>query len=306
MTHEWSRRSLLKAGAATGIGAALGGMWSPASAAGAQAESVDLCAVTGTDAYQSTIKAIEQLGGMGRFVPKGATVGLLINHQFRNPGAHVNPDVAAAVAALCWEAGAKSVLSLKDERFTYWRRDGRGAEAARRITACSGNYAAVEIPRGQALKSVEIVTEFLTVDVLINVSVAKHHEGTNYACTLKNTMGALTYGTCQFFHFGHGKGGWYGDVGFLSQCVADLNRLRKPDLAVADATTILTTNGPFGPGKLATPQVVVAGVSAVSVDAYCTRFLNLTPAQVAMITRSAALGLGEADLGKVKSRELSI
>jgi len=51
---------------------------------------------------------------------------------------------------------------------------------------------------------------------------------------------------------------------------------------------------------------VVAGVSAVSVDAYCTRFLNLTPAQVAMITRAAALGLGEADLGKVKSRELSL
>jgi uncharacterized protein (DUF1501 family) len=59
MTHEWSRRSVLKAGAAMGIGAALGGMWSPASAAGAQAESVDLCAVTGADAYQSTIKAIE-------------------------------------------------------------------------------------------------------------------------------------------------------------------------------------------------------------------------------------------------------
>jgi len=306
MTHEWSRRSLLKAGAATGIGAALAQVWPSASAASVAAEPADLCAVTGTDAYQSTIKAVEQLGGMGRFVPKGATVGLLINHQFRNPGAHVNPDVAAAVAALCWEAGAKSVLSLKDERFTYWRREGRGAEAARRITACSGNYAAVEIPRGQALKSVEIVTEFLTVDVLINVSVAKHHEGTHYACTLKNAMGALTYGTCQFFHFGHGKGGWYGDVGFLSQCVADLNRLRKPDLAVADATTILTTNGPFGPGKLATPQVVVAGVSAVSVDAYCTRFLNLTPAQVAMIARSAALGLGEADLGKVKSRELNI
>ena len=218
----------------------------------------------------------------------------------------MNPDVAQAVAALCWEAGARAVLSLKDERFTYWRRDGRGAEAARRITACSGNYAAVEIPHGQALKTVEIVKEFLAVDVLINVSVAKHHEGTNYACTLKNAMGALTYGTCQFFHFGHGKGGWYGDVGFLSQCVADLNRLRKPDLAVADATTILTTNGPFGPGKLATPHTVVAGVSAVSVDAYCTRFLNLTPTQVAMITRSAALGLGEADLGKVKSRELSI
>ena len=304
MTREYDRRGFVRAGAAVAIGAAFAHVWP--SRPVAAAETVDLCSVTGADQYASTRMAIEQLGGMQRFVPTGSTVGLLINHQFRNPGTHVNPEVAQAVAALCWEAGARVVLSLKDERFTYWRRDGRGAEAARRITACSGNYAAVEIPRGQALKRVEIVKEFLTVDVLINVSVAKHHEGTNYACTLKNTMGALTYGTCQFFHFGHGKGGWYGDVGFLSQCVADLNQLRKPDLAVADATTILTTNGPFGPGKLATPHAVVAGVSAVSVDAYCTRFLNLTPAQVAMITRSAALGLGEADLGKVKSRELSL
>ena len=76
MTHEWSRRSVLKVGAATGIAAAFGGTWSPASAAGSEGDAVDLCAVTGTDAYQGTIKAIEQLGGMRRFVPQGSTVGL--------------------------------------------------------------------------------------------------------------------------------------------------------------------------------------------------------------------------------------
>ena len=119
-------------------------------------------------------------------------------------------------------------------------------------------------------------------------------------------MGAVTYGTCQFFHFGHGKGGWYGDVEFLSQCVADLNLLRAPDLAVADATTILTSNGPFGPGKLAKPNVVVAGTSAVSVDAYGARFLGLDAKRISMIVRSAALGLGEAEPAKVKTRELSI
>jgi len=306
LTREYGRRAFVRAGAAVGLGAVLARLWPAGQTTAAAAEAVDLCAVTGADHYQGARRAIEHLGGMSRFVPKGSTVGLLINHQFRNPGAHVSPDVAQAVATLCWEAGARAVLSLKDARFTYWRREGRGAEAARRMTACSGNYVTVEVPGGQALKTVEIVKEFLAVDALINVSVVKHHEGTNYACILKNAMGALTYGTCQFFHFGHGKGGWYGDVEFLSQCVADLHRLRKPDLAVADATTILTTNGPFGPGRLATPQVVVAGANAVSVDAYCTRFLNLTPTQVAMITRSAALGVGEADLGKVKSRELSI
>jgi uncharacterized protein (DUF362 family) len=164
----------------------------------------------------------------------------------------------------------------------------------------------VEVPRGQALRKAEVIKEFLGADVVINVSVAKDHEGTRYACVLKNAMGALTYGTCQFFHFGHGKGGWYGDVEFLSQCVADLNLLRKPDLAVADATTILTSSGPSGPGKLAKPQAVVAGASAVSVDAYCTRFLGLDAKHVSMIVRASALGLGEADLTKVKARELSI
>ncbi len=297
---------MLKAGAAMACGGALCGAWPRASAAGTAVESVDLCVVTGMDSYQSTLKAIEQLGGMSRFVPRGSAVGLLINHQFRNPGAHVNPDVAAAVAALCWESGAKSILSLKDERFTYWPRQGRAAEAVRGLTACSGQYVAVEVPRGKALRKAEVVKELLAADVLVNVSVAKDHEGTRYACVLKNAMGALTYNTCQFFHFGHGRGGWYGDVAFLSQCVADLNLLRKPDLAVADATTILTSNGPFGPGKLAKPQTVVAGHSAVSVDAYCTRFLGLDASQVAMIARSAALGLGELDLSKVKIRESSI
>ena len=306
MPHQWTRRRVLAAGAAMACGPALGGLRPHPSAAGAPAEPADLCAVTGADPYQATLKAVEQLGGMSRFVPKGAAVGLLINHQFRNPGAHVNPDVAAAVAAQCWEAGAKSILSLKDERFTYWPRQGRAAEAVRGLTACSDRYVTVEVPRGQALRKAEIIREFLSVDVLINVSVAKDHEGTRYACVLKNAMGALTYTTCQFFHFGHGKGGWYGDVEFLSQCVADLNLLRRPDLAVADATTILTSNGPFGPGKLAKPQTVVAGASAVTVDAYCTRFLGLDALRVAMIVRSAALGLGETDLSKVKIREFGI
>jgi uncharacterized protein (DUF362 family) len=298
MGFGWSRRAFVKAGIETALGRA----WSSAPAASAAVEPVDLCAVTGTDAFQNTTKAVEQLGGMGRFVPKGATVGLLINHQFKNPGAHVNPDVAAAVVALCWDAGAKSVVSLKDERFAYWPRGGRSADAARRLTPCSGQYLTVEVPRGQALKKAEVIKEYLAADVLINVSVAKDHEGTRYAGVLKNAMGALTYNTCQFFHFGHGKGGWYGDVEFLSQCVADLNLLRKPDLAVADATTILTSNGPFGPGKLAKPQTVVAGVSAATVDAYSTRFLGLDAKRVAMIVRSAALGLGETDLSKVKVR----
>jgi hypothetical protein len=44
----------------------------------------------------------------------------------------------------------------------------------------------------------------------------------------------------------------------------------------------------------------------VSVDAYCTRFLGLDAKGVSMISRSAAIGLGEADLTKVKNREIRL
>lgn len=301
-----SRRGFIKAGAAAGICAGLKVVW-PAGPAGADAAApADLAAITGADYYQSTLKAVELLGGMGRFVPKGATVGLLINHPFRNPGTHVNPEVALAVLRLCSDAGAKAVRSLKDEPSGYWQRSRRAkdhAEVIRSLVACSSNYVNVEVPKGRSLKKAEIVQEVLEVDVLINVSIAKDHEGTRFSAVLKNMMGALPYSTCRFFHYGHNRGGWYGDVEFLSQCIADINTLRRPDLSVCDATEFVTTAGPSGPGKLTKPQVVVAGASPVTVDAYCTRFLGLDPARVAMIRKAAEAGLGELEPDKARLAE---
>jgi uncharacterized protein (DUF362 family) len=305
----WTRRRFVRATAAAGIGAALQAVWPARQARAALAAPADLSAVTGADCYQSTLKAVELLGGMGRFVPKGATVGLLINHPFRNPGTHVNPEVALAVLKLCYDAGAKTVRSLKDEPSGYWQRSRKAKDQAGEIqslVACSGAYATVEVPKGRSLKKAEIIKETLEVDVLVNVSIAKDHEGTRFSAILKNMMGALPYSTCRFFHYGHNKGGWYGDVDFLSQCVADINTLRRPDLSVCDATEFVTTGGPFGPGKLAKPQAVVAGASPVTVDAYCTRFLGLDAARVAMIRKAAEAGLGEMDLGKVKLAEVRL
>jgi uncharacterized protein (DUF362 family) len=299
------RRLVLKGAAAAGIGTALCGVWPHAGEAG-EPGAADLASVKGGDPARAAAAAIEALGGMGRFVPRGATVGLLINHQFRHAGAHAHPAVAQTIARLCFEAGATAVLSLKEPRFAYWPTAGPGADAVRRMTPCSGAYETTALPLGKALKRTDLIKEYLTADVLVNVSVVKHHEGTEFACVLKNAMGALTDAACRFFHFGHGTGGWYGDVEFLSQCVADLNRLRRPDLAVADATAVLTSNGPFGPGRVARPQVVIAGADAVAVDAAAAPLLGLEASKIAMIARSAALGLGEADLAKVRRREVAL
>ena len=92
----------------------------------------------------------------------------------------------------------------------------------------------------------------------------------------------------------------------LSQCVADLNLVRKPDLCILDAGEILTTNGPFGPGKLVTPQAVVASADMVAIDAYCVRYLGLDPKDIAMIAKAEKHGIGSADLAKIGVREVAL
>lgn len=65
-----SRRSFIYNSALGGIGSLLGGpLLTPAAGVG---EGLDLAVATGKDYFKSMLAAVNQLGGMGRFVPKGA------------------------------------------------------------------------------------------------------------------------------------------------------------------------------------------------------------------------------------------
>jgi uncharacterized protein (DUF362 family) len=95
------------------------------------------------------------------------------------------------------------------------------------------------------------------------------------------------------------------DLVHMEQCIADLNTVvRKPDLIVADAMTILTSKGPFGPGDISSPQQVVAGTDRVALDAYGATLLGLEPTEVSMIRKAADHGLGQIDLGAVITRRM--
>jgi uncharacterized protein (DUF362 family) len=69
-----------------------------------------------------------------------------------------------------------------------------------------------------------------------------------------------------------------------------------PDLCIADATEVIVTNGPFGPGKIVTPRLVVAGTDGVVTDAFGATVLNMLPGDIVMVQAAGRLGLGKADL----------
>jgi uncharacterized protein (DUF362 family) len=305
--HKTDRRTFLKAGLAvstlgaassTGIGRALA----------KAAAHPDVVAVKGADAYASTIKALASLGGIERFVGKGSRVGLLVNAppHWQLEGSHTRMEVALAVAKLCLDAGAKEVVTLPPLARKFWTGALAGTHTSviRSLKECSGKTVQTKLPKGVALKSAKARPELLDVEVLIDIPIAKHHIGTLFSGNLKNMMGGLGHETNAFFHSGSGKSG-YEDVDFLSQCIADLNTLRKPSLCVADATIVLGSNGPAGPGDLLRPLKVVAGADPVAVDAYCVTLHGRKPSEVVMLAKAASASVGRADLHKLVVKEMA-
>ncbi|MBA7664025.1 hypothetical protein ES703_72075 [subsurface metagenome] len=147
------------------------------------------------------------------------------------------------------------------------------------------------------------MSEFFNNDFFINMPITKDHAGNKFTGTMKNLMGLNFRVNNRTFH----KEGWRTEqsaIEHLDQCIADLNTVIKPTLCVVDATEFITTNGPFGPGKLIKPQKVVAGVDRVAVDAYCSTLWGLEPEDIIMINKGYEHGLGEIDLQKVAVQEV--
>jgi uncharacterized protein (DUF362 family) len=269
-------------------------------------EKIDLSIVRGDDYYASTIKAVEALGGMKRFVSKGSTVGILVNSRYNKPGAYVKPEITLAAITLCLGAGAKKIISLENVQDSYWHLNSFSkdySEAIGDLKYAGNNFKKAKIQRGISLKDAEVEADFLDCDTYINIPIFKQHEGVRITGCLKNLMGLTSQDTNRYFHSGSKAGDGYSNLPFLSQCIADVNLLRKPDLCIADATEYITTNGPFGPGEIVKAKKVVAGTDIVAVDSMGAKILGYDSGDIMPIRLAYKNGLGEIDLSKVKIRE---
>ena len=253
----------------------------------------------GRDYGAVTRKAIDALGGIGRFVKAGNTVVVKPNMGWdRRPeqAATTHPAVVKAIVEECLKAGAKKVKvfdnTCNDMRRAY---ENSGIPAALKdLRNVDVRYMEEErykkIPlKGTFLKEWEVYGDALSADVFINVPIAKHHSLTVLTLGLKNMMGILG-----------------GDRGFIHRqiedALADVNSTVKSHLVVIDATRILIAHGPTG-GSLRDVKVlnkVIASADIVAADAYATGLFGLKPRDVPITVTAAKRGLGEIDLEKVR------
>ena len=294
----FTRRSFLATAAAGTIGSLLASR--KASAFKALEGPFDLAVVKGTNYYDATIRAVDELGGMQKFVPRGARVGLLINSSFDKPGTYAKPQIALAVLSMCIDAGAKEFVSLEGAPLSYWERASLTKDQLDLVASVKppGETIAVAVKGGTRLQEIDLVKDFLECDVLINVPIFKDHDGVRLTGTLKNIMGVTSSSTNRHFHNVSliPIGGYYKDPLHLAECIAEANLVRKPTLCIADGTEFITTNGPSGPGKMSRPQVVVAGTDRVAMDSFGATLLNLRAEEIPTIRKASELGLGSMNL----------
>jgi uncharacterized protein (DUF362 family) len=308
MKNNINRREFIKQSMVLGIAAGSASL--PSKLFGNYKDTkIDISVVNGTDFFENTVKAVDLVGGMSKFVSKGSKIGLLVNSPWNNPGTYTNPDVALSVLKMCLEAGAKEIYSIESASINYWKRSKLYEKYKKDIDNIKpgGSKINTKIPNGKVLKEAEISVTLLNCDVFINVPILKNHQGTNLTGNLKNMMGACSRSTNTYFHKGSKKSGisgYYDDVEFLSQCIADVNLVRRPDLCIVDATEFVITNGPFGPGEIKKADKIIAGTNCVSVDAYCAALLDLVPKDVLMIQYAYELGLGGIDIKNLSIKEI--
>ncbi len=311
---------VLRAGGAAGAAAAVG-VWlssrsrRPEESAGIAAAKdhavardsalPELVTVTGDNPRLLARRAIEELGGIQRFIARGDVVAIKPNMSWdRTPeqAANTNPDVVAEVARLCREAGAKRVVvadvSINDPRRIALR-SGIGPAVER-----AGAHLVLPEPRlfrevdlrGDVLASWPVLQPFLEADKLINIPVAKHHNLTGATLGMKN---------------------WYGIIGGarhrlhqrIHESLADLADFARPTLTLIDCYRILLRNGPSGGNvqDVVLKKTLVAGTDPVALDALVAKaYWNLELEQLPFLALARDRGLGTPRFEALRTRTVAV
>ena len=260
----------------------------------------------GESPAEITRRAMEALGGMGRFVRNGNDViikpNICTDYHSYEYAATTNPEVVAELVQECLAAGARRVRVM-DFPFggttqSAYRKSGI-ADAVEKAggemeVMVAGKFTKVPIPLGISIKDWSVYQDVLATDVLIDVPIAKHHGSAGLTLGCKNLMG-----TIQARSMMHSS---------LHQRIADITSLIRPDLTVIDAYRILTRHGPTGGNlddvKLA--KTVIASADIVTADAYACTLFGKTADDIGYVRMAAEMGIGTKDLASIRIEELTL
>ncbi len=271
----------------------------------------DMVAVMGGEPEAMFSRAIQEMGGMGKYVKKGHKVVVKPNigwDKVPELAGNTNPKLIGEIIKQCFNAGASEVVVF-DHTCDDWKRcyTNSGIEAVAKENGAKvlpaheeTYYRNINLPNGKSLKSAKVHQSILDCDVWINVPILKNHGGAKMSISMKNMMGIVW--DRRFFHSND-----------LQQCIADVCTINKrPVLNVVDAYRVLKSNGPRG--KSAADVVTAKGLfistDMVAVDTAATKFFDqivkMPLEHVGHIANGEQLKVGTTNLDKLKIKRIKL
>ncbi|MFW6126708.1 MAG: DUF362 domain-containing protein [Thermodesulfobacteriota bacterium] len=261
--------------------------------------------VRGTDRARMFEQGIKALGGMNSFVKKGEVVLIKVNAAFATPaslGATTHPEILAAVAASCFQAGAAQVvvsdnpINSPESCFEIsGLADAAQSAGAEIILPSAPLFSPLSLPEGRLIRNWPVMAGvFQGVNRVIVVSPVKDHERARASMTLKNLYGFLG-GRRNVFHQD------------INGIITELSQLLKPTLCVLDGTVSMIANGPTGGSlsDLKNTDTLIISTDPVAADAVGVELLGRSLADVPYIQMAQAAGAGQADYKLLKPVRLN-
>ena len=255
--------------------------------------------VHGNDPAKMVEAGIAKMGGWEQLFKPGAKVAIKPNLAWKSTpeqGGNTHPDILRAFILAAEARKVKQVTipenTCQPERKTF-KTSGAleviEGTIARLYRPKPDDYKEVSVPKGKVCQDAKVTRDLVEADCLVNMPVAKHHGGATLSLSMKNWMGAVDNGT---------RRRWHRDG--LHQCIADFSTFLKPTLIIIDATRIMLNHGPQGPGDLAHPHEIIFATDPVAADTYAATLFGKKPKDVRHIQLAAELGVGCADIEKIK------
>lgn len=276
--------------------------------AGEQAVGVpDIVAIKGGEAAEMFEAGIKAIGGMERFVKKGQKVvvkpniGWDVAPEF---AANTNPQLVAKIVEYCYKAGAEKVYVL-DHTCDYGKNCYKNSgieEAAKNAGAEVLNagipsmYVKVKNSNAKYLKETSIHKVVMESDVLINVPILKHHEGSGITIAMKNLMGIVwdrrIYHSLDLHH-----------------TISDFCFYKKPDLNIVDAYRVLTADGPRGTNDakaVSLMKMQLISTDIVAIDAAASKIFGIEPSKVDYIKYAHEKKIGNMNIDTLNIKKISL
>lgn len=251
--------------------------------------------------------AIGMLGGIGSFVKPGDTVLLkpnLLSAKSVEKRVTTDPNVVRAMARLVLEAGGKPFIG-----------DSPALESFRRVVAKTGMLEVahqlgiglleltqptpVRLPPNCVFKKLEVASEALKADVVINLPKLKTHSQMLLTLGVKNLFGTIV---------AQRKAEWHYMAGVNRDTFADLHLdiylSLKPALTILDGIWGMEGHGPAN-GRPRRLNLIAAAEDAVALDVSICYLLGIPLRSFPLYRAARTRGIGVTEVPRIHFKGLS-